>query len=133
MPRHRCAGFLSGGRRRVLLGGARLIPFGDWLPMAARWPMFLTRRWSTARLQPTVPGHRWQAEQLVFSQEKRVQRSPIEARQAVELRCWPISNPPPHRKAREKFGHRQNAVAGWPLVEQGSQASALLVGGPASR
>jgi len=112
----------------LLLGGALLIPFGDWLPggTVANVPnQEVVNGTAFNRLFPApVAG-----EQLLFSQEKRG-FSEARLRRGGELvALLAISDTTTAPEAREKFGSSQNAVAGWPLVEQGSQASALLVGG----
>lgn len=120
--------WLLGGALALLLlvGAVVLLPFSSWLPggTVADLPTAAVVNGSVFnRLFPAPGADR----QLVFSQEKR---GFSEARLKQDdrlLALLAISDTATAPEAREKFGTATERLQGWPLVEQGDHASALLV------
>ncbi|MFO7628280.1 MAG: hypothetical protein R6W06_01940 [Prochlorococcaceae cyanobacterium] len=110
----------------LLIGALLVLPFRDWLPggTVADIPTAQVVNGSAFnRLFPAPEA----GQQIVFTQEKR---GFAEARlkQGDELLgLLAISDTTTAPAARSKFSASAEQLGGWPLVEQGSQASALLV------
>jgi hypothetical protein len=118
-------GFLLAGV--LLVGAVLLLPFADWLPggTVADVPVQEVVNGSAFnRLFPaSEPGST-----ITFSQEKRG-FSEARLRQHGEVvALLAISDTITAPEARSKFAQADATLAGWPLVEQGPHASALLVG-----
>lgn len=110
----------------LLVGAVVLAPFSSWLPggTVADVPLAQVVNGSAFnRLFPAPePGQR-----LVFTQEKRG-FSEARLRQGDEpVALLAISDTRTAPEARAKFEASRERLAGWPLLEQGAQASALLV------
>lgn len=110
----------------LLIAGLLVLPFRDWLPggTVADVPTAqVVNGTAFNRLFP-APGP---GEQLVFTQEKRgfseARLKQGDATVALLAIADTITNP----SARQKFEAAAGRLKGWPLVDQGSQASALLV------
>lgn len=103
-----------------------VVPFQSWLPggTVADLPKGeVVNGTAFNRLFP-APGP---GEQLVFTQEKRG-FSEARLKQGEEIKALlAISDTITAPTSREKFTASSERIAGWPLVEQGPQASALLV------
>ena len=110
----------------LLLAGLLFLPFHSWLPggTVADLPNAeVVNGTAFNRLFPE-PGP---GERLVFSQEKRG-FSEAKLKQGQETRALlAISDTITVPEARDKFAASQERLQGWPLAEQGPQASALLV------
>ena len=110
----------------LLLGAFLVLPFRSWLPggTVADLPTSeVVNGTSFNRLFPTPEA----GEQLVFTQEKRG-FSQARLRQGGEVKALlSISDVITNPTARAKFGSGDERLGGWPLVEQGPQASAVLV------
>lgn len=110
----------------LLLAGLLLLPFQSWLPggTVADLPKAeVVNGTAFNRLFPT-PGP---GEQLIFTQEKRG-FSEAKLKQGNETRALlAISDTITAPAARDKFAASTDRLQGWPLAEQGEQASALLV------
>ena len=110
----------------LLLGAFLFLPFRSWLPggTVADLPnREVVNGTSFNRLFPKPqPG-----EQIVFTQEKRG-FSQARLKQGTDLRALlSISDVASAPASRNKFMHSEERLQSWPLVDQGSQASALLV------
>jgi hypothetical protein len=110
----------------LLLAGLLLLPFHSWLPggTVADLPRSeVVNGTAFNRLFP-APGP---GEQLVFTQEKRG-FSEAKLKQGDQTTALlAISDTITTPMAREKFAASTERLQGWPLAEQGGQASALLV------
>jgi len=110
----------------LLLAGLLFLPFHSWLPggSVADLPKSeLVNGTAFNRLFPQ-PGP---GEQLVFTQEKRG-FSEARLKQGDQTRALlAISDTISAPSARDKFAASSERLQGWPLAEQGGQASALLV------
>jgi hypothetical protein len=110
----------------LLLGAFLFLPFRDWLPggtvgdIAKREVVNGT---SFNRLFPKPE----QGEQLVFTQEKRGFSEARLKRGDEVLALLAISDTTTAPAARSKYAGSTAVIQGWPLVEQGPQASGLLV------
>jgi len=116
---------LAGG---LLVGAVVLLPFADWLPggMVGDVPtQQVVNGTAFNRLFPAAAL----GEELVFSQEKRGFSEARLKRSGELVALLAISDTTTAPEARDKFAAAADTLAGWPLVEQGSQASAVLVGG----
>lgn len=110
----------------VLVGAVLVLPFRSWLPggtIADVPKSEVVNGTAFNRLFPSPQA----GEAIVFTQEKR---GFSEARlkqgdQTVALLA--ISDTTTAPEARDKFSQTSERLQGWPLLEQGSQASALLV------
>ena len=110
----------------LLLAGLLVLPFHSWLPggTVADLPTSEVINGTTFnRLFPT-PGA---GEQLVFAQEKRGFSEARLKRGDQTTALLAISDTITTPMAREKFAASTERLQGWPLAEQGGQASALLV------
>jgi hypothetical protein len=110
----------------LLLGAFLFLPFRSWLPggtVADVPTSAVVNGTAFNRLFPAPEA----GEQLVFTQEKRG-FSQARLRQAGEVKALlSISDVITNPSARGKFEASRERLGGWPLVEQGPQASALLV------
>lgn len=110
----------------LAVGAILFLPFRSWLPggtVAGVPAGEVVNGTAFNRLFPE-PGP---GEQLVFTQEKRG-FSQARLRQGGEVKALlSISDVRTAPEARTKFAQAGERLRGWPLVEQGDQASALLV------
>jgi hypothetical protein len=110
----------------LVLGAFFVLPFRSWLPggTVADVPNRLVVNGTALnRLFPAPEA----GEKLVFTQEKRG-FSQARLKQGNEVRALlSISDVTTSPASRAKFSSSGSALAGWPLVEQGDQSSALLV------
>ncbi len=110
----------------LLVGALLLLPFSSWLPggTVADVPTSEVVNGSAFnRLFPAPEA----GQQLVFTQEKRGFSEAKLKQGGSALALLAISDTVTAPEARSKFAGSGSAIEGWPLVEQGSQASALLV------
>ncbi|WP_050757136.1 hypothetical protein [Cyanobium sp. PCC 7001] len=110
----------------LLIGALLLLPFSPWMPggTVGDIPTSAVVNGSAFnRLFPT-PGP---GEELVFTQEKRGFSQARLKQGDTALALLAISDTTTAPEAREKFQSSSDRLKGWPLVEQGEQASALLV------
>ncbi len=103
-----------------------LLPFRSWLPggtVAGVATAEVVNGSAFNRLFPRPePG-----EQLIFTQEKRgFSQARLKQGDAIKA-LLAISDTTTAPEARSKFETSSQQLQGWPLVEQGTQASALLV------
>ena len=110
----------------LLLGAFFFLPFRSWLPggtVGNIAPREVVNGTLFNRLFPKPQT----GEQLVFTQEKRG-FSQARLKQGAEVRALlSISDVASSPASRNKFIHTEERLQSWPLVDQGSQASALLV------
>ena len=110
----------------LLLAGLLFLPFHSWLPggTVADLPKSeVVNGTAFNRLFPT-PGP---GEQLIFTQEKRG-FSEAKLKQGDQTTALlAISDTITAPEAKGKFATSTERLQGWPLAEQGGQASALLV------
>lgn len=110
----------------LVLGAFFVLPFRSWLPggTVADVPNRLVVNGTALnRLFPEPQV----GEKLVFTQEKRG-FSQARLKQGAEVRALlSISDVASSPASRNKFIHSEERLQSWPLVDQGSQASALLV------
>ncbi len=110
----------------LVLGGLFVLPFRSWLPggTVADVPNRLVVNGTALnRLFPAPEA----GEKLVFTQEKRgFSQARLKQGDAVRA-LLSISDVTTSPASRAKFSSSGSALAGWPLVEQGDQSSALLV------
>jgi hypothetical protein len=110
----------------LLIAGLLFLPFRDWLPggtVASIAKAEVVNGTAFNRLFP-APGP---GEQLVFTQEKRGFSEARLKQGDATLALLAVSDTTTLPAARQKFADAQGRIQGWPLVDQGSQASALLV------
>ncbi len=110
----------------LAIGAFLFLPFRSWLPggTVANVPKSeVVNGTAFNRLFP----HPEPGEQLVFTQEKRG-FSEARLKQGDQVKALlAISDVTTAPSARNKFDGSESLLQGWPLVEQGAQASALLV------
>ncbi len=110
----------------LVLGAFFVLPFRSWLPggtVADVPTRLVVNGTSFNRLFPQPDA----GETLVFTQEKRG-FSQARLKKGNEVRALlSISDVTTSPASRTKFSASDGALAGWPLVEQGDQSSALLV------
>ncbi|QPN65737.1 hypothetical protein [Synechococcus sp. CBW1006] len=110
----------------LLLVAVVALPFADWLPGGTVADVPTSQVVNGSAFNQLFPEPET-GEQLVFTQEKRG-FAQARLRQGDELRALlSISDVITAPDARAKFSASRAVIKGWPLVEQGSQASALLV------
>jgi len=110
----------------LVVGGLLLLPFSEWLPggTVAQIPnQEVINGTAFNRFFPS-PGT---GEEVVFTQEKRGFSEAKLKRGGELLALLAISDTTTAPETRSKFQSSGERINGWPLVEQGSQASALLV------
>ncbi|WP_255101634.1 MULTISPECIES: hypothetical protein [unclassified Synechococcus] len=110
----------------LLVGGVLLLPFADWLPGGTVADVPLQQVVNGSRFNRLFPRSNPEL-RVTMSQEKR---GFSEARlkqgdQVIALLA--ISDTITAPEARAKFEQAEERLKGWPLVEQGPHASALLV------
>jgi hypothetical protein len=110
----------------LLLGAFLFLPFRSWLPggtVADVSTREVVNGPAFNRLFPKPqPG-----EELIFTQEKRgFSQARLKAGDSTKA-LLSISDVVTAPEARDKFSGSQQQLRSWPLVEQGPQASALLV------
>ena len=110
----------------LLIGAFLFLPFRSWLPggTVADVPKSeVVNGTAFNRLFPEPQA----GETIVFTQEKRG-FSEARLKQGQETRALlAIADTSSAPEARDKFKRADERLQGWPLVEQGAQASALLV------
>lgn len=110
----------------LLIGAFLFLPFRSWLPggTVADVPKSeVVNGPAFNRLFPKPQA----GETIVFTQEKRG-FSEARLKQGQETRALlAIADTTTAPEARDKFERADERLRGWPLVEQGGQASALLV------
>lgn len=110
----------------LLVGAVLVLPFRSWLPggtIADVPKSEVVNGTAFNRLFPAPQA----GEAIVFTQEKR---GFSEARLKLgdqTLALLAISDTTTAPEARDKFSGARQRLQGWPLVEQGAQASSLLV------
>jgi hypothetical protein len=110
----------------LLLGAFFFLPFRSWLPGGTVGDI-ATREVVNGTLFNRLFPKPQTGEQLVFTQEKRG-FSQARLKQGAEVRALlSISDVASSPASRNKFIHTEERIQSWPLVDQGSQASALLV------
>jgi hypothetical protein len=110
----------------LLIGTVLFLPFRSWLPGGSVGDLpksEVVNGTAFNRLFPKAQA----GETIVFTQEKRG-FSEARLKNGAETRALlAISDTSSTPEARNKFVSPAQRLQGWPLVEQGSQASALLV------
>ena len=110
----------------LLTATVLVLPFRSWLPggtVAGISSSVVVNGTAFNRLFPSPqPG-----ESLVFTQEKRGFSEARLKQGDQTLALLAISDTVTAPSARDKFAQATERLQGWPLVEQGPQASALLV------
>ena len=110
----------------LLIGAFLFLPFRSWLPGGSVGDLpksEVVNGTTFNRLFPKAQA----GETIVFTQEKRG-FSEARLKSGAETRALlAISDTSSAPEARNKFVSPAQRLQGWPLVEQGSQASALLV------
>jgi hypothetical protein len=117
------AAFLAIG---LLVGALVALPFSSWLPggTVADVPTAeVVNGTAFNRLFPAPEA----GQEIVFTQEKRGFSEAKLKQGSAALALLAISDTATAPEARSKFAGSGSAIQGWPLVEQGAQASALLV------
>jgi hypothetical protein len=110
----------------LLVGAVVLAPFSSWLPGGTVADVPLAQVVNGSAFNRLFPAPEL-GQQLVFTQEKRG-FSEARLKQAGEaLALLAISDTRTAPDARAKFEGSRERLQGWPLLEQGAQASALLV------
>jgi hypothetical protein len=110
----------------VAIAAFLFLPFSSWLPggTVADVPAGeVVNGTAFNRLFPPAEA----GEEVVFSQEKRGFSEARLRRDGQVAALLAISDVITNPTARDKFAASQERLQGWPLVEQGAQASALLV------
>ncbi len=110
----------------LLLGAFLFLPFRSWLPGGTVGDVSKSEVVNGTAFNRLFPKPQ-AGEMIVFTQEKRG-FSEARLKQGQETRALlAISDTTTAPEARTKFVRTPEQLQGWPLVEQGSQASALLV------
>jgi hypothetical protein len=110
----------------LLIGAFLVLPFRSWLPGGTVADIPKTEVVNGTAFNRLFPAPQ-AGESLVFTQEKRG-FSEARLKQADQtLALLAISDTTTAPEARDKFAQAKAKLQGWPLVEQGAQASALLV------
>ncbi|WP_411870401.1 hypothetical protein [Vulcanococcus limneticus] len=110
----------------LLVGAVVLAPFSSWLPGGTVADVPLAQVVNGSAFNRLFPAPE-AGQQLVFTQEKRG-FSEARLKQGGEaLALLAISDTRTAPEARAKFEGSRERLQGWPLLEQGAQASALLV------
>ncbi len=110
----------------LAIGAFLLLPFRSWLPGGTVADVPLSQVVNGAAFNRLFPAPD-DGDQLVFTQEKRgfsEARLKHDGQVRALLAIADVSTAP---EARSKFEASESRLQGWPLVEQGPQASALLV------
>ncbi|MFM8605631.1 MAG: hypothetical protein ACKOBY_08920 [Cyanobium sp.] len=110
----------------LLIGAFLFLPFRSWLPGGTVGNVPKSEVVNGTAFNRLFPKPQV-GETIVFTQEKRG-FSEARLKQGQETRALlAISDTTTAPEARSKFVRAPEQLQGWPLVEQGSQASALLV------
>lgn len=110
----------------LLLGALVLLPFHSWLPGGTVGDVPLSQVVNGSAFNRLFPSPQ-AGQQLSFSQEKRgFAEARLRQGEAVQA-LLAISDTTTAPEARDKFSDAAAQLQGWPLVEQGERASALLV------
>lgn len=110
----------------LLLGAFLFLPFRSWLPGGTVAGIAKQEVVNGTRFNRLFPAPQ-AGEQLIFTQEKRG-FSQARLKRGEEIRALlSISDVITAPASRDKFDHADERLQSWPLVDQGSQASALLV------
>jgi hypothetical protein len=110
----------------LLIGAFLFLPFRSWLPGGTVGDVSKSEVVNGTAFNRLFPKPQ-AGETIVFTQEKRG-FSEARLKQGQETRALlAISDTTTAPEARTKFVQAPEQLQGWPLVEQGSQASALLV------
>ena len=110
----------------LLIGTFLFLPFRSWLPGGTVGDLPKSEVVNGTAFNRLFPKAQV-GETIVFTQEKRG-FSEARLKSGAETRALlAISDTRSAPEAREKFESPAQRLRGWPLVEQGSQASALLV------
>jgi hypothetical protein len=110
----------------LLIGAFLFLPFRSWLPGGTVGDVPKSEVVNGTAFNRLFPKPQ-AGETIVFTQEKRG-FSEARLKQGQETRALlAISDTTTAPEARSKFVRAPEQLQGWPLVEQGSQASALLV------
>ena len=108
------------------IGAFLFLPFRSWLPGGTVADVPLSQVVNGAAFNRLFPEPQ-EGDQLVFTQEKRG-FSEARLRHGGQVKALlAIADVTTAHEARSKFEASQSRLQGWPLVEQGPQASALLV------
>jgi hypothetical protein len=110
----------------LLVGALVVLPFSSWLPGGTVADIPTTEVVNGSAFNRLFPAPE-AGQELVFTQEKRGFSEAKLKQGSAALALLAISDTATAPEARSKFGDSGSAIQGWPLVEQGSQASALLV------
>ena len=110
----------------LLLGAFLFLPFRSWLPGGTVADIPTGEVVNGTRFNRLFPPPQ-PDEQLVFTQEKRGFSQARLKRGAEVKALLSISDVANAPASRDKFSATRERLQSWPLVEQGSQASALLV------
>jgi hypothetical protein len=110
----------------LLIGAFLFLPFRSWLPGGTVGDVPTSEVVNGTAFNRLFPQPQ-AGETIVFTQEKRG-FSEARLKSGQETRALlAISDTTTAPTARDKFVKAAEQLQGWPLVEQGSQASALLV------
>lgn len=108
------------------IGAFLLLPFRSWLPGGTVGDVPLSQVVNGTAFNRLFPEPD-DGDQLVFTQEKRG-FSEARLKHGGQVKALlAISDVTTAPEARRKFETSQSRLQGWPLVEQGPQATALLV------
>ncbi len=110
----------------LVLGAFLLLPFQSWLPGGTVGGISTGKVVNGTAFNRLFPSPQ-PGETLVFTQEKRGFSEARLKRASSTKALLAISDTITAPEARSKFSASQEQLKGWPLVEQGPQASALLV------
>jgi hypothetical protein len=108
------------------IGAFVLLPFRSWLPGGTVADVPLSQVVNGAAFNRLFPEPQ-DGDQLVFTQEKRGFSEARLKHDGQVKALLAISDVTTAPEARSKFEASQSLLMGWPLVEQGAQATALLV------
>lgn len=110
----------------LLIGAVLFLPFRSWLPGGTVGDLPKSEVVNGTAFNVLFPKAQ-AGETIVFTQEKRG-FSEARLKSGAQTRALlAISDTLSAPEARDKFVSLAERLQGWPLVEQGSQASALLV------
>jgi hypothetical protein len=108
------------------IGAFLLLPFRSWLPGGTVGDVPSSQVVNGTAFNRLFPEPD-EGDQLVFTQEKRG-FSEARLKHGGQVKALlAISDVTTAPEARKKFETSQSSLQGWPLVEQGAQATALLV------
>lgn len=110
----------------LLIGAFLVLPFRAWLPGGTVADVPKSEVVNGTAFNRLFPSPQV-GETIVFTQEKRGFSEARLKQGDQNLALLAISDTTTAPEARDKFSRAQDRLQGWPLVEQGAQASALLV------